>query len=306
MGFGVCGILAFLPALCISLVVPLFKRTIKHFLLYLFGIMFLLNLVLISALLVYMPYSIRFIMFFAVLSSPILAYTYSKRNNPYKFIVTLFALYYLIFVSSYLWSRPLRHVVNYFKHGYTVQQIREVSYCSDFMKNPLEKSDHVNNDCQLRDIVLTNFTKQDKILYFPSSAEWLLAFAMLNLNGYNIDFRLLEKFSDIDFSKYDVVIIKNGTQYSNLLFKFESGKIPVVVLSAGDEGKYPEYEDGCLYCGLDVNKKYFLTNPSFIRCRLSRNLLSRYGFKLYKNVKVKPSDGNLEDSSFYWQIYKKE
>lgn len=304
MGLGICGIIAFIPALCVSLIAPLFKKSLKHFFLCGFGIMFLLNLIFISVLLTYMSYSIRFIMFFVVLSSPILVYTYSKKNNPYKFITTLFALYYLIFVSSYLWSRPLRHVVNYLRHGYSVQQIREISYCSNFMKNPLEKSEQLEGDCQLRNLVLKNFTKQDKILYLPSSSEPLLAVSMLNMKGYNIDFGLLEKFSDIDFSKYDAVIIKNGTQFSNLLFKFMPGVIPVVVLTA-EESKFPEYSDGCLYCGLDVNKKYFLTNPAFVRCSLSGNLLSRYGFKLYKNVKVESLDENLKVYSYYWQVYKK-
>ncbi|MBP3924345.1 hypothetical protein J6E39_03795 [bacterium] len=307
MGLGVCGILALIPAWIISIFAPLLRKDNKTKFLFMFGFMYLMTFISISILLVFMPYSIRFIMSFTVMSAPILVYTYSKKNNIYKFIVSFFAVYYLIFVSAHLWSRPILRVINYIKYGHSISSIREVSYCSRFMQNPMLKSNIIENDCQLRDITLNNFSKQDKILYFPNGEENLLAFSMLKLQGYQIDFRLLENFSDINFSVYDVIIIKNGTQYSNVLDKFENGKTPLFLLTLENKDKIPPYDNGCLYCGINFSNNPYDAKPVYVRCRLSKDLLEKYGFKFSKQVNVL-LDGltTMPEGNGAWLIYTKK
>ena len=92
MGAGILGFLVFIPCLAWSLIKPIFKPKSKRtWLLFGFGAIFVLNLLTMSYLLSFMIFSIRFIMFFMVLSSPILAYSYIKKRNPFKYVVIMFA-----------------------------------------------------------------------------------------------------------------------------------------------------------------------------------------------------------------------
>ena len=164
--------------------------------------------------LAFMSYSIRFLMSFCVISSPILVYSYSRRNNPYKFIVVLFAMYYLCLVSTHLYTRPFAKILGYFKAGYTIEEIREIGKCSIFVfLDKLSLSDKMlyrnlctSESCRLRDYIKNNIDKRNKIIFFANTPERLFNIKMLDFEGYNIDYGSVEDIDSFDMNKYNLAI----------------------------------------------------------------------------------------------------
>jgi hypothetical protein len=140
-----------------------------------------------------------------VISSPILVYSYSRKNNFYKFVLVFFAMYYLLLVSTHLYSRPFFKIVKYLQSGHSISQLREFGACQNFRKE-------YNNiqPCVLRNYIEKNIDKQDKILYFASSGDCVAQIMLLNFKGYTIDVATLEDIQNIP--QYDKYIFVNDMQ----------------------------------------------------------------------------------------------
>ncbi len=108
-GFGILGLLVFMPAVFICL----FKKNLRLFSLLFFG-----QILVLSFSITYMIFSIRFITTFVALAIPVLSITYFKKMNVYKFIVIFYAIFYMGYSGLCLSNRPLGALIKeYVKIG---------------------------------------------------------------------------------------------------------------------------------------------------------------------------------------------
>lgn len=221
MGAGILGFLVYLPNIIWSLIKPIFKpKSKKTWFIFSFAVLFIINLLSISYLLAYMSFSTRFVMFFMVLSSPVLIYSYLSKRNPIKYVIIIFALFYLICVSTHIWARPFYQIEKILIQHPSITYLREVASCKDYEKNPK----YSNATCLLRNRIKKNFSTKNKILAFISTSDNIYLIKSLEFDGYTIDFRLMEDASKINLDKYDVVISTNKGQTVTFIKDYERRK----------------------------------------------------------------------------------
>ena len=294
VGMGVVGLLTFLPALILSFVKPFRNKNKKTAAVLGFGILFVINLVTISAVLIYMAYNIRFLTSLCVISAPVLIYTYSRKNNIYKFIVTFFAMFSLVLVSTHIWARPFFRITNYMKHGISITKIRQCMTQSILLaKFPSKNFDFekypVTSMPELLKNYISKFDKSNKVIYFSSCGKGLLPVVMLNLDGYHIDFELIENMDKIDLSRYNIIITLNDIQESFLI-----------------KNQNPAY---CSYDALKIENKDILMKST---CTLSPEFYNAKGFVLIDEFNKKIYNERLigqkinveiDDDTDYYKIY---
>lgn len=242
MGMGILGLILYFPFWIVALFKPLCSKNKRNLFIFGFALLFVINLLFLSYKLAFMSYSIRFLMSFCVISAPILIYSYSRRNNPYKFVVVLFAMYYLCLVSTHLYSRPFAKIIGYFKAGYTIEEIREIGRCSIFLfldkLSPSDKMFYKNlctsESCRLRDYIRNNIDKRNKIIFFANTPERLFNIKMLDFEGYNIDYGSVEDIDNFDLSKYNLAIFDGDSNIITNIKQFDKRKYDVFVDSNGN------------------------------------------------------------------------
>lgn len=263
VGMGVVGLLTFIPCLIISFCKSIISRVKKTYFISAFGILFLISVTVMSYLLIYMAYNIRFLVSLCLISAPILVYSYTRKNNPYKFLVVFFAMFSLVLVSTHIWARPFTRIVTYMRNGVSITYIRKFMTESMLMQK-FPKDDYNPKKYPITYVppviadYLSSLDKSNKIIYFSSAAKGILPIAMLNLKGYHIDFELIANMDKIDLSQYNVLIIINDKQESFLIKSVNQ--------------RY------CSYVGFyDKNNKYVLLNSE---CDLDSDFYSKNGFVL--------------------------
>ena len=315
MGLGVLGIIVYLPCWFISLVKPICLKSKKTIFLFVFGCMLILNIIVMSAQLQFMMYSIRFLTFFCVLSAPILYYSYKKKFGFYKFIVVFFALFYMTMVSTHLWARPFLRIVNYFKHGYSLSQVRETANCGAFLKDanfiPRDESrkEYFNEACTVVNYIKKNFNKENKILYFANTSTDLLLLKMLDFEGYHIDYAVAEDIRNIDINKYNLIMTIFNEQYATNIKYFESRKSDVYISPVTSKIYYRANSDvPCFYLSINYKMITDMHNsnqrPYIMRCMISNEYYYANNFSKMAEFEVKiPSkelDGKVETSGYYF------
>lgn len=274
MGAGILGFLVYLPCIVWSLIKPIFKpKSKKTWFIFVFSTLFLINLLVLSSLLAYMSFSIRFVMSFIVLSSPVLIYSYLSKRNPLKYIIILFSLFYLIFVSTHLWARPFFRIGRILMEHPSITYLRDLAECKNFDKIP----QYTNASCILKNKIQKSFSKDIKILAFAGTSDNIYILKTLELEGYKIDFRLLEDAQKIDFDKYNIVISTNKGQTATVIKDYERRKGEAKVqgrnIFISRKILVP-----CLYVQnpklKDVKSKESIY-PYEVRCAMSRNFLQQ-------------------------------
>ena len=236
VGMGILGFLTLLPCLFFSLIKPLFGgHGRKKVFIFSFALLLLLTIIMMSWQLVYMTFSIRFLTSFCVVAAPILAYSYTRKNNPYKFLVTCFALFGLLLVSTHIWARPFGRIVTYLRSGASITEVRQVAQCSMFGKTYPHASKAEELGCTISRAIKT-YVPDTKILYFSNVGESLLNIKMLERDGYHIDFASMEEVDKIDFSKYNIILIRDDCQY--LSYVRTGYRAPYYSVMSGQYCKY--------------------------------------------------------------------
>ena len=221
MGAGVLGLIVFLPCLAWSFVKPVFKhKSKKTWILLGFASLFVINLLVLSYLIAFMVFSVRFIMFFMVLSSPILSYSYLKAKNPLKYVIIAFSLFYLMAVSTHLWARPLNKIIPLLIKNPSILALKERAECTGFEKI----QEYHDSTCVLRDLIKTQYTTDNLILAFFNTEDPISLIKELSFDGYKIDFATLENAQNIDFKKYNIVITPNNGQRATTITDYENRK----------------------------------------------------------------------------------
>ena len=106
VGAGILGFLVFLPSLVAAVVAGFVKRHNKKLTaLCAFAAMFFINVFCLSFSIAYMVFSIRFLTFLIVISSPVIALSYMKKTNILKLLILFYVMSYFLIMSVNLSGR---------------------------------------------------------------------------------------------------------------------------------------------------------------------------------------------------------
>lgn len=304
MGAGILGFLAFLPCLVWALIKPIFKfKSNRTWVLFGFGCLFIVNLLVMSYLLVYMAYSVRFIMTFMVLSSPILLYSYLSKKNPFKYIIVAFALFYLILVSTHIWPRPFISIVNILRVNPSIRAVRERALCYDWAQDKLFS----NSACALKYKIKKYFSPKNKMLIFSPSSDFRYNLKFLEYEGYKVDFGRLENIDNIDLNKYNLIVVNLNGQNSTLITDYQKRKDEIVLSNGG----YVQVKKNSVPCVYEhninipriINGKQ--TPPFEVLCRMNEDYVKNQHLKLIGIAGVVEHGTDLNESNYY-QIFENE
>jgi len=292
MGAGILGFLVFLPCWIFA---SLRIKSRKHFLVFSFALLFTINLLSISASIAYMSYSVRFIMSFLLLSSPVLVYSYFSKVNPLKYIIIFFSLFYMIFVSTHLWARPLCKILRTMKYYPSITSIRNIAICKNF--DEIRTIDHPI--CSLAKKIKKEYSPNNRMLIFLSSSEWTYILKSLEFEGYKVDFATMEDAFRIDFSKYNFVVIPNSEQTSTLIKDFETRKKYYEIVG-NDIIIKKKSSVPCYYVQNARIPAESRTAPFQVKCIMSKSFLTMKNFKMASAAGYISSK---EEDSKYYVIY---
>jgi hypothetical protein len=302
MGAGILGFLVYLPTLCFAFLYPIFKiKSKKTWFIFSFALLFIVNLLLMSYLIVYMIFSVRFVMFFMLLSAPILIYSYFPRKNPLKYLIIAFALFYFLGVSTYLWPRPFVKIVNILIKHHSITYLRDLARCKSFDEN----TSYENSACILRNRIEKSFDKDTKFLIFANTADKIYLIKALGFEGFNIDFGLLENVENIDLNKYNIVISTNRGQLSTLINNYKERKNDYKITNqkiiTKKDRKVP-----CIYIPnfkiADIRNKE-VAYPFQVRCGMKKEFLDGNNLEFLGIVGFMESKNTIESFDYY-TLYK--
>lgn len=316
MGLGILGIIVYLPCWFWSLIKPVFARKKTIWFLFAFGAMLVINIIVMSLQLQFMVYSIRFLMFFCLLSAPVLYYSYCKKNNIYKVIVILFALYYMTLVSTHIWARPFFKVLNYFRHGYTLSEVRETATCSAFIKDVdlvprgEVRKEYYNEPCTVVNYIRENISKENRILFFAHSSTDVILLKMLNFQGYHVDFGVMENINNINIDSYNIIMTVFNDQFATNVKDFEARKSDIYISPITKKIYFRRNEETpCFYMSTNYRIITDLDNtdqrPYIMRCMLTDAFYKQHNFRKIDelDVEVPPNNNEKELITYGYYFY---
>lgn len=221
MGAGILGFLVYLPCWVWCLIKPLFRqKSQKVFLLFVFSLMFVLNILIMSYLLAFMVFSIRFLTAFMLISAPVIVVSYFRGKNIFKFIIIVFSLFYLILVSTNLWARPFVKMAKLFYKNPSTSYLREAFRC----RTDKDFNVYSSTVCALKDRLYNKISHENKILALFGSSQDIFTIKRLEFSGYTFDFARAENIKKINVSSYNAVIIPLNDIVSTYITEYEKRK----------------------------------------------------------------------------------
>lgn len=237
---GILGFLVYLPAWIWVLLKSNLKSR-KMFFLFLFAMMLLVNILAMSFNLAFMTYSVRFLLFFVILSSPILVLTSFSVKNPMKYIIIFFALSNLFLITTHLNGRPFLKILEILK-THSITQFRYIGHCRHYYN-----FDEITNDmCTVSEKLVQKYPKYKRVIVFVGAAEYYYHLKKMMFDGYEIDFGDLENIDKIDLKQYDLAIISGNRQDSTVVHDFEN-RINFYDYKGSTIQFDQKYEAPCLY-----------------------------------------------------------
>ena len=302
-GAGILGFLVFLPSLCTSVVLGFTRRHSKKINVILaFALMFLINVACLSFTIAYMVFSIRFLTFLIVISSPILAISYIKKTNIIKLLILFFVMSYFVIISTNLAGRGIIDVSNVILKTPTLMHARERIRCALYTG-----FDGKNSYCYLRDYI-QNLPKGSKIALFPDATDNTYILDILNSHGYKIETLLPENALNYKYDDYDYVITTKQILISTVLLKETKDIKTKYKLSPAGNAYYPKYSPfSCVY---EKHGGGFYTSDQYkdgavvmdSRCYIAPKFFEDKGFKIIQVYDFKSENIRYEG---YVTIYEK-
>ena len=280
-GAGILGFLVFLPSLLTSLVLGVVrKHNNKLKILCAFGVMFLINLACLSFSIAYMVFSVRFLTFLIVISSPVLAISYIKKTNIVKLLILFFVLSYFFIISTNLSGRGFVDISNTILSTPTINHARERIRCALYVG-----FDGKNAYCYVKDYI-QKLPQGSKIALFPDATDSIYIVNMLNSHGYNIETLLPENAPNYSYDKYDYIITSRKVLTSTVLLKTTKDITTEYKIAPNGSAYYPEYRPfSCVY---EKHGGGFFTTEQYkdgaivmdSRCYIDHNFFEPKGFKI--------------------------
>lgn len=277
-GCGILGILVLVPCWFLSLFQPIKYRKRFATTMFLFGILLLINLMSLSATIAFMQANIRFITTFIIMSSPILAMSYFRKEwNFIKLVFIVFATFAFIFTSTHnIVKQPSVLIPQIIKHPNQIREIRNELYCHGLTRNKFGKPiRYTDNMCDLYNkLKELKISPKNKILIIPPQGELLIKPLLLNYYGWNFDTAVLyNNYDKINFDDYNILIY---TRQINNMFN-ENNNPKYIKANAIKTASTSEYS--CYY-----QWENSLKNPLAISCQLNKFFKTKHKFKLYSKM----------------------
>ena len=220
----------------------------------------ILNLLIFSRVMVFTQYNMRYLLTFVVIASPIVAYSYIKKNkNLFKFLLCWFMFVYLVVIAH---KMPLSYIISYMKYKANSQNLN-----TSFL---LAKSDEID--------IYNYLLSQDKkniglIISQVRTPNYYIE--KLKLVGFNIEKILPENIEDYNLSKFDYIITNKYKSSSTNIVKFK------------ERMQYPElFVSKCIYNDYRQATIYnYKIEPAMIECEIPFEYIKARGFQESNNIK---------------------
>ncbi|MBQ8887577.1 MAG: glycosyltransferase family 39 protein [Candidatus Gastranaerophilales bacterium] len=249
---GIMGLLAFLPSLIKSI-----KYSKKRIILFVLGLSLIINILIFSRVMVFTQYNMRYLLTFVIIASPIVAYSYIKKNNLFKIIMCIFLFVYLIGIAH---TKPVQYFVSYLKD---IKKYENTS--RPFLLIETEET-------KIYDFIIENKISNLALIINQGHNPVYYIFKA-RLKGVNIDQLLLEDIEKYNLSKYEYIITDTTQVGSTNIVNFK------------DRIKYPDlFVAQCIYT--DYNKKIINdtnTKPAMVTCDVPFNYIKEKGFEQIKS-----------------------
>ena len=300
VGTGLLGFLVFLPAVLTSVILGFVRKNSKKITaVQAFGIMFFINVGVMSGVLAYMVFSIRFLTFLVLLSCPVLALSYIRRTNIIKLLLLFFVMSYFLVMSVNLSGRQHGEIAKLILKTPTISDARETLRCALYTgfegKRPF---------CYIRDYIQTELPKGAKIGIFGDASDASYITNMLNAKGYKIVTLLPEKAPVYDLKDYDFLVTTNKILTSTVLLTDTKHTEIKYFIDKSGRAYYPEYLSfSCVY--EDVDKEFHYKDRDSIimdsRCFIDVPFFEDRNYEL---IKVFDFMSEIKEYSKYVSIYK--
>lgn len=289
MGFGITSVLTFLPTAIFSIVILIKNLCIKkikenQIILLSLGVLFYVNLIVLSFAIGYMTYSIRFITTFIAISTPVLIFTYFKKNNFYKTLVVIFAMFYFFVASGHLAARPFYSLLNAYKKEKSFDNFIYNTRCMNYK---FFKGDRPG--CSVDENIFSHIEEYKTVGFFSGEGV-LMQLAKLNAAKKHIktDELILSRLNADIVKKYDYII----TPYPNQDINVFNNKDKQALL----EKKYPK---NCYFEKSEQNNKVVL-----IQCGIPYKKLENTGFTPIYNIRTSYKDIDNKTQYLQYIIWK--
>lgn len=287
MGCGILSFLLLIPCWIISLFAPLFNKNRIVKIQWIAAMMFTINLITLSSLIVFMTFNTRFLTSFILISAPMLACSYIKSNkNPLKILYILIALFYFIVASTNLFGRPFFRLAYSLMQTKSLKQVRSSISCLKYDK----RDPHLEEWCNINALLDSKFNdKKYKILFLPKFSENIIYAKIKQMQGYDYNFINAEHIKDINIDDYDVIVMCIGAQPVTSFDKYSPEKVDYY-LTANKNGQILEYypldknaEVACYYSGINgvISKQMHTENeiPTTKVCSFTTNFFKNHPFE---------------------------
>ncbi|MCX4274786.1 MAG: hypothetical protein OSJ27_03265 [Candidatus Gastranaerophilales bacterium] len=289
MGYGITSILAFFPSVFAAIFLLLkagYNKIFKNqktkegrIILYSLGALFYINLIFLSFSIGYMVYSIRFICTFIILSAPVLIFSYFKKNNFYKTVIILFAIFYLFFASVYLSFRPFKRLVQSYKNEPVKEEFFHNVRCMNYEYFKREKK-----SCEIDENIFNYIEKYKTVGIFPDK-NIMMQLSEINAAKKHIRLEqmIISRIEKYNLEKYDYLITPYPFQTINEFNNKDKRKLTKTDL----------LNQNCLYIKNENGKTTVIENQNEldklieIKCLTPENYIKEKGFAPTHEIKTR-------------------
>ena len=261
---GITGLLTFYPAIFYSLYIAIkTKLSKKRMLLCVLALFYIFNILIFSRVMIFTRYNMRYLLAFIVPVSLIIVYTYPKRINLYKIIMTWFLFVLLAFNSH---TKPVTFLVQYF--NYKSLPIKQQTSHKNFILNNADELEIFKYFYQQKDK-----KKIGTILAFGRDSSIYYIYK-LRLYGHDVQTILPEIITTYNLKDFDYIVSIEDFADSTIIKNNKENAIPM-----NKSLCFYEDHNGYIYA---KNK----TRAIAVGCKIPFDYFKENGFNKIDDIKL--------------------
>ncbi len=249
IGFSFLGCFVFIPMLIYSIFKGLYSKNKNAKLVFIFSILFFLNLIITCLSFTYSPYIIRYFVTFVLVSCFCIVYFYKFKK--FKNLILIFCMFEMLFYSIFSGRFPLHYFIKGFdKETIMIKQQKDFAVYLQykFLENFKE-----------------TFKKEDRILVLDDIDFYEIK-QLMNF-GYNVDVVTLDNINQELMRNYDFFIFRYYNEFC-------------------DNSKYFDIQNSRFKCEYSVKLYKNKMIPMAKRCFFDGKFLNDYGYNFDKKIQI--------------------
>ncbi len=256
VGFGILGFFVFIPMVVKSFFVYLKNKSKKATVLFLFSIVFLINILILARSIAYLVYSIRFIVAFVCLSAPILVYSYSKKGI-YKKIIVFFCLFYMFLLPFCIKRMPFWRAIYILKYrNFNIEQFTKDCYQSRYVAV-------YDSGYAVYNTIVTRYPNKKNIAIIKTLESSMLYLTTLENENRRVDFLTAGLLTKEKLKKYDLIVLEQEKQNDNI---FNPEDIQIKYQKQGENVVFPNNKElNCFFEYLEDDRREFSQDDAVVR-----------------------------------------